>query len=124
MDNSGIIKKISGAVLLLISILLPGFTLNTIKPGIGFGVLSIVTIAVIALIALSIFIIRWMNKGSILFKIIGYVIFFGLAALPGFAMMSIDKSYNALGTAYYNAVIISILAWWGIFLFTRKPSDH
>lgn len=123
MEKAGL-KKISGAIVLLISMILPALTLNSMKPGIGFGVLSILTVAVIAIMALSVFVIRWMNNGSKVIYLLGYLIFFIIATLPGIAMTSIDKSYNALGTAYYNAVIISILAWWGIFLVTRKPLEN
>lgn len=124
MGKAGLIKKIGGAIIILFSIILPAITMNSMRPGIGMGVLSLITIAVIAVIALSIFVIRWMNNGTTMIKVLGYLIFVVIATLPGIAMTSVDKSYNALGTAYYNAVIISILTWWGFFLITRKPSDH
>jgi cytochrome bd-type quinol oxidase subunit 2 len=87
--------KVLGICLLLISLMAPTLIFRSAN----FPLFSyiIITVIVAILIVLSIL--------AITMGIIQY-----------------DSSYNALGTAYYSAILVSIFAWWGISLYTNKES--
>ncbi|MBW6516569.1 MAG: hypothetical protein K0B81_08175 [Candidatus Cloacimonetes bacterium] len=108
----GIFRKIFGAILIIIGVLMPYFFFR----GIGFaaGMYVILTILTIILIGLAIIAIRLIDQLSILKTIGGYVLLVIVCAMPAILMMQYDKSYNALGSAYYAALIICVLTWTGI----------
>jgi hypothetical protein len=111
-DKSPLLTKILGAILLLAGILMPYFFFR----GIGFstGMYIILTLVTLILIAIAFIAIRLINKNSFVPGLIGYVILILVCCMPAILMMQHDKSYHALGLAYYAAVIVSILSWTGI----------
>lgn len=111
-DKSPLLKKILGVILLLAGILMPYFFFR----GIGFstGIYLILTIVTIILIAIAFIAIRLIDKNSFVPSLIGYLILIIVCCMPAILMMQHDKSYHALGLAYYAAVIVSILSWTGI----------
>ncbi len=106
-----IAKKVLGVILLLVGLLTPYFFFR----GIGFtaGIFIILTIIVAVLIALSIFAIRLINRHHFLYNLVGYLILIVVCSMPAIIMMQHDRSYHALGLAYYAALVICVLAWWG-----------
>ncbi len=81
------------------------------------------TVAAAVLIALAVFAISMINKSrgnNVLMVLLGYFILIIISAIPALGIIQYDSSYNALGTAYYSAILISIFAWWGISLYSKK----
>ena len=106
------VRKVLGFVLLLASIFTPFFLFR----GIGFtaGIYILLSVIIILLIALVMFAVRMINKEGFLNNLIGYVILIVVCSMPALIMMQHDRTYHALGLAYYSALIISVLAWSGI----------
>ena len=119
MDKA-MIRKVIGGLFVLFAILLPAISLGKFRPGILFKYQLFATLGVSALVAVSMFVVKLINKGTVLFIIIGYIAFIILSAIPAMAVLPFDKSYNALGMVYYNAIFVAILVWYGISLFNKK----
>ena len=105
-------KRIIGLILVLIGILMPYFFFR----GIGFSVaiyLLLIFLTII-FIALAILAIRLINQDNTIKTIGGYVLLIVICSMPAILMMQHDKSYNALGSAYYAALLICVLTWTGI----------
>lgn len=107
-----IIKKILGIVLVIAAVLTPFLFFR----GIGFttGIYLMLTGVTIVIIALAILAVRLINKKHFLQTLIGYILLIILCSMPAILMMQYDRSYHALGLAYYAALVLSVLAWSGI----------
>jgi len=117
-----VVYKIAGIVLLLVGFFSPIIALN--KIGLPFLSNVLIFIATIILIALGVLAINLIN-GLKLKKLLGYILLILLAAAPAifaitFLSAYFPNAYNALGTAYWAIVSVSIFAWWGISLFFKK----
>jgi hypothetical protein len=116
-----LLHKIFGAILVVISLMIP--TLIFRSADFPFVTYILMTVGAAILIALSIFAISMINKSrgnNVLMVLLGYLILIIISAVPALGIVQYDSSYNALGTAYYTAILISIFAWWGLSLFTQK----
>lgn len=105
-------NKILGLILVLASILVPYFFFR----GVGFSgaVYFILILLTAVLIGVAIIAIRLINREGFTFNLIGYLLLLLLCSVPALVMMQHDRSYHALGLAYYAALAISVLAWAGI----------
>lgn len=117
-------NKVIGVILLALSVLIPFFFMKASNfPAYIYLLLGL---AVLVLIAISIFAINLINSAKekgLIFGIAGYVIIIVLCSLPAVLMMQYDRTYNALGTAYYMAFVITLFSWWGVSLFFHKPKQ-
>jgi len=126
------IAKAIGYTLVLLALLVPVYVLGNVQfrgyesTKIGFGAYAIAIIGTIVELALAIFAIRLINlnreKNKGLF-FIGYLLILVAACVPGLVMLQFDSSTNALGTAYFAAVTISILTWLGLGILTKHPDE-
>lgn len=105
-------KKIIGAILVLIGLLMPYFFFR----GIGFtaAIYLLLIFLTIVFVVLTVLAIRLINQDNTLKTIGGYVLLVVICSMPAILMMQHDKSYNALGSAYYAALLVSILTWTGL----------
>lgn len=108
---SKLYMTIAGFALILIAMLVPTIIFRDVGFTIGIHILLIfVTLILIIAGAFAVFLI---NKKTLLHGIIGYAMLVVISSMPAVIMMQHDRSYHALGTAYYSALIITILAWYG-----------
>ena len=109
--------QILGIILLIIAVLSPAFILKSANfLFFIYVIITLITGILIALGALSISIIN--SSKSI--KLLGYLMLVAISVVPALAIMQHDSSYNALGTAYYAAIVVAVFSWWGFSLFSRK----
>ncbi len=119
-----LISRIIGVVLVLVAVLTPVWILESAQFSLLINILLVLLTALIIFIAiLAISLINSGKENKSPIQIVGYLILIVLATLPGFLMVQYDRSYNALGIAYYAALIIAVLAWWGLSLVTRKKEE-
>ena len=107
-----IIDKIFGIILVLAAIFTPSFILQRI--GFTFTIHLVLVLLTLVLIAASIFAVTLINKKKFPHNLIGYIILIVICSVPALAMMQHDRSYYAMGTAYYTAIIVALFAWFGV----------
>ncbi|MBT3756683.1 MAG: hypothetical protein HOK80_04310 [Candidatus Cloacimonetes bacterium] len=114
--------KISGIVLLLVALFSPILALKKI----GLPILPniLILLATVILIGLGGFAIKLINDVKQK-KILGYVLLIFIAAIPAifaitFLSAYFPNAYNALGTSYWAIVSVSVFAWWGFTLYSKK----
>lgn len=117
-----LIHKISGLVLIVIALFSPIIALQKIK--LPFMPNLLVLLATAILIFLGSIAVSLINRQGMI-KFAGLLLLIFLAAVPAiFATTYLDEffpnAYNALGTAYWSIVAVSIFSWWGFSLFTTK----
>ncbi|MCD4828688.1 MAG: hypothetical protein K8R90_04555 [Candidatus Cloacimonetes bacterium] len=86
--------------------------------------LLIITAAIMFVGGLGVYIINRFRETRLMLAILGYIVLFLVATVPALLMMRVDSSYSSLGVAYYTAVFIALLSWWGIALYTTKAQEH
>ena len=114
--------KISGIVLLLVALFSPILALKKI----GLPILPniLILLATVILIGLGGFAIKLINDVKHK-KILGYVLLIVIVAIPAifaitFLSAYFPNAYNALGTSYWAIVSVSVFAWWGFTLYSKK----
>ncbi len=114
------LKRVLGVILVLAGLLMPYFFFR----GAGFtaGIFILLIVITIVLVALAILAIRLINAHKLVQNVGGYILLIAICSMPAILMMQYDKSYNALGTAYYAALIISVLTWSGVSMLA-KPGE-
>lgn len=127
-DANPLIGKIAGIVMLLLAVVLPVLIAvrssiinlpDTLSMGAAIGAVTGVTLAFLALIFAAIYFIN--TKGSDMVKrIIGYVLFVIGAAVPGILMSRIDSTTTGIGSVYYVAMAVLILAYNGLGFVLNK----
>lgn len=119
-----LISRIIGAILVLVAVLTPVWILESAQFSLLINILLILLTALIIFIGiLAISLINSGKEKKSPIQIVGYLILILLATLPGFLMVQYDRSYNALGIAYYAALIVAVLSWWGLSMITRKKEE-
>lgn len=120
-----LIYKTIGALLVIIAVITPDFLFRS--AGFTFQLYLLVAGVSAILIILGAFTVKLINSGlnksNIGLTILGYLLIIILSAIPAIIMVNYDSSYNALGMAYWSAISIAILAWWGISLFSKKIEE-
>jgi cytochrome c oxidase assembly factor CtaG len=117
-----LIRKILGIVLLIISLFSPIIALRKIQLPFMPNLLILIVTAV--LIAIGTGAVILINKDKIL-KLLGLILLILLSAIPAiFATTYLGQyfpnAYNALGTAYWAIISVSIFSWWGFSLYFSK----
>lgn len=115
--------KVLGICLLLISLMVPTLIFRSANfPLFSYIIITVIAAILIVLSILAITIINNSKGNNIGLLLLGYLLLIVIASIPALGIIQYDSSYNALGTAYYSAILISIFAWWGISLYTSKES--
>jgi uncharacterized membrane protein (DUF485 family) len=127
-SSSNLFNKIVGGVLLALALATPlliAFRTSVIKlpaelsSGAAFGIVGGVSILFLALLFAAQYMINVKGK-ELPQRIIGYVLFVIAAALPGILMSRVDSSTSGIGSVYYVAMAVLILAFNGIGLITHQ----
>lgn len=120
-----LVHKIIGALLVIIAVIVPDLLFKSV--GFSFQVYLMIAGIAALLIVLGGLTVKMINSGlgsgNIGIVIGGYFLVIVLSAVPALIMINYDSSYNALGMAYWSAISIAILSWWGISLFTKKIDE-
>ena len=77
------------------------------------------SILFIALLVASLLLIN-NRDGNIGLRILGFIIFLVMAAFPGLVMSRVDQSPMGIGSVYYVALAVLILAYNSLMLFQAK----
>lgn len=125
-SGNPIYRKVTGVVLILLALVAPliiALRTNVINLpvdlslGAAIGIVGGITVLFIALVLLAVYMVN--NKGFELSKrIIGYVAFIVAAAIPGLLMSRVDSTTTGIGSVYYVAMAVLILAYNGYGFLT------
>ncbi len=119
-ETKALINKILGVFLILVSLYAPVRMFMTLFPGfMNFGIGAITVIGAAVLIAIGILSVRLINRSRMM-GIVGYILLVVLSFAPAIVIMQFDTSYSSLGVAYYTALALAVLSWWGISLYSTK----
>ena len=120
-SSSTLLPKIVGGVLIALALVAPiliAVRSNVINLpaemslGAAIGIVGGVTIVFIALMLAAVYMINVRGK-ELSQRIIGYVVFIIAAALPGILMSRVDSTTTGIGSVYYVAMAVLILAYNG-----------
>jgi uncharacterized membrane protein (DUF485 family) len=124
--NNSLMRKIVGFVLFALAVVAPlliALRTNVINLpvdlslGAAIGIVGGVTVLFIALILVAVYMIN--VKGNELSqRIIGYVAIIVAAAIPGLLMSRVDGTTTGIGSVYYVAMAVLILAFNGYGFLT------
>ena len=117
-----VIHKVSGIVLLIVALFSPIIALRKIQ--LPFTQNLIIFIGTAVMIFLGTIAVRLVNKGGSI-KFLGLFLLIVLSTVPAllattFLNQFFPNAYNALGTAYWAILAVTIFSWWGISLFSNK----
>jgi len=116
-----LLHKITGIVLLVIAVLSPTMIFRSANfTTMIYVIISLITLVLMGVGALAISMINSDKDNKMIARILGYLLLIIISAVPALVMISYDSSYNALGMAYYAAVLVAIFSWWGFSLYSRK----
>ena len=128
-SSSQLFNKIVGGVFIALALVTPSliaFRTSVIKlpsnlsVGAALGIVGGVSIAFLALLFATIYMINVKGKETAN-RIIGYVLFIIAAAIPGILMSRVDSTTSGIGSVYYVAMAVLILAFNGFnFLFHQE----
>lgn len=127
-STSNLFNKIVGGVLLALALATPmliAFRTSVIKlpselsSGAALGIVGGVSVLFLALLFAAQYMINVKGK-ELPQRIIGYVLFVIAAALPGILMSRVDSSTSGIGSVYYVAMAVLILAYNGIGFITHQ----
>ena len=127
-QQSPIMRKILGIVLLPIAILLPVLSVSSFQlfeltmEKISIGIYALIVLITLVLIGAGIFAVSLINRtsGNKVMKILGYLILVVISAVPALMVMPYDKTTVGIGSVYYVAILVAVLGWWGINLYLNK----
>lgn len=122
------IRKILGIVLVIAAAILPLLAVMNMRlfelgvETISITILAIVLLATIVLIAGGVFAVSLINNAdnNKQKKILGYIVLIILSAIPALLVIKNDRTTTGIGSAYYLAVLVSVLSWWGFNLYSNK----
>jgi hypothetical protein len=127
-SSSQLFNKIVGGVLIALAFVTPlliAFRTSVIKLpaelslGAALGIVGGASIVFLALLFAALYMINVRGK-ELSQRIIGYVLFVIAAALPGILMSRVDSTTSGIGSVYYVAMAVLILAFNGIGYFTHQ----
>jgi uncharacterized membrane protein (DUF485 family) len=127
-SSSKLFNKIVGIVLLALALVTPtliAFRTNVINlPSelsvfAALGIVGGVTLLFLALILAAFYLIS-MKGHEMSKRTIGYVLFIIASALPGILMSRVDSTTTGIGSVYYVAMAVLILAYNGVSYLTYQ----
>jgi hypothetical protein len=127
-EKSRAMSRIIGIVMILAAIALPVFAVANLQlfelgmESIGLVTLALVLIITLVLIAAVILAVSLINKagGTKVNRIIGYLIVIIASAVPALLVIPTDKTTTGIGSVYYVAMLVAVLSWWGLSLYSNK----
>ncbi len=126
--SSKLTNRIVGSVLLALALAAPAlvaFRTSVIKLpeglsfGAAFGLVAGVSVLFLALVLGAIYLINRAGK-ELPKRIIGYALFVIAAIIPGILMSRVDSSTSGIGSVYYVAMAVLILAFNGYGYLTAQ----
>ncbi len=118
--TKALVNKILGVFLILVSLYAPIRMFITLFPGfMTFGIGALTVIGAAVLIAIGIVGVRLINRSNAM-GFLGYILLIVLSVVPAIIIMQFDTSYSSLGIAYYTALALAVLSWWGISLYSTR----
>ena len=124
--NILLFQKIIGIILLVIALITPYMIYRKIDlPFFSYLIITIITAILIILGAIAVSIINNSKKSNITTKSLGYLMLVVISAIPALGTMNFlieyfNRTYDALGTTYWGAIMLAIFSWWGFSLFLKK----
>lgn len=116
-----LLHKITGIILLLVAVFSPTIIFKSANfPAMTYVIISLITLVLMGVGTLAVTMINSEKENKLVPRILGYLLLIAISVVPAIVMMSYDSSYNALGMAYYAAVSVAVLSWWGFSLYSRK----
>ncbi len=127
LQKNQVLSIIFGAVLFILALITPLLLVlksNVINIGSDpsiFAILAVpvTTILFIALIAVAVYLINYQGEHFVI-RAAGYLIVILTSLVPGILMSFYDKTASTIGSIYYVALAVLILAYNGINLFLPK----
>jgi len=127
-ESSPLVRHIAGYVMLALALILPVLIAirtsiinlpESLSLGVAIGSVLGVSIAFIATMLGAVYLINF--KGNDTGKrVIGYILFIISAAIPGLLMSRIDSTVTGIGSVYYVAMAVLILAFSGFgFIYNQ-----
>jgi len=127
-SSSQLLNKIVGGVLLALALVAPLLVAfrtsvinlpDSLSSVVALGVVAGASIAFLALLFAALYMINVKGK-ELSQRIIGYVLFVIAAALPGILMSRVDSTTSGIGSVYYVAMAVLILAFNGIGFLSHQ----
>jgi hypothetical protein len=127
-EKSRAMSRIIGIVMILAAIALPVFAVANLQlfelgmEGVGLVTLALVLLITLVLIAAVVLAVSLINKaGSTkVNRIIGYLIIIIASAIPALLVIPTDRTTTGIGSVYYVAMLVAVLSWWGLSLYSNK----
>ena len=115
------INKVFGVILVLVALSTPySIFKDAAFPMVAYLVITVLAAILIGLSIVAITIIDSSQGINKLKGMLGYLMLIVISVVPAISIIQYDSSYNALGMAYYTAILVCIFSWWGISLFTKE----
>lgn len=127
-ESSPVFKKVFGIILVLLSLITPMVIIfktnlvnlpESLPIGIVIAIVGAVSIVFIALTLAAVYFINMRGK-QVSNRVIGYILYVIAAMIPGLLMSRIEKTTIGIGSVYYVALIVLILAYSGFGLITNR----
>lgn len=113
-----VFKAILGAILIICGLIAPYVVFSSV--GFTIGIYLMIGLLILVLLGISIFAIYMINKHKVVNSITGYLLLVAVSFAPALVMIQHDKSYHAIGLAYYTAVAVTVFFWFGISLLNAN----
>jgi uncharacterized membrane protein (DUF485 family) len=126
--SSRLFKLVLSAVLMVLALIIPTLTAlrsNVINLpvdlalGAAIGWMAGVTIVFTALVLAAVYMINYAGN-SMVNRIVGFALFVLAAIIPGALMVNVDSTTMGIGSVYYVAMAVLILAYNAMGLFLHK----
>ncbi|HPV64881.1 MAG TPA: hypothetical protein PK515_05850 [Candidatus Cloacimonas sp.] len=127
-ESSPVFKKVFGIILVLLSLITPMVIIfktnlvnlpESLPIGTAIAIVGAVSIVSIALTLAAVYFINMRGK-QVSNRVIGYILYVIAAMIPGLLMSRIEKTTIGIGSVYYVALIVLILAYSGFGLITNR----
>ncbi|PKN79693.1 MAG: hypothetical protein CVU48_04645 [Candidatus Cloacimonetes bacterium HGW-Cloacimonetes-1] len=126
-NTNPMLKKIGGIVLLALALISPLYvfsTSNLLNTGKDVNAVFLFTVFGISVLFLGLMFVavKLINKinATNLNRALGYVLIIVASIIPGAIVASIDRSTTGIGSTYYIALAVVILAWNGFGLISNQ----
>jgi preprotein translocase subunit YajC len=123
--NALITRRIFGSLLILLSVISPLQVVRTITgTPISPAILILLGVALVVLGGVAVKLITRGYNRSAVATIPGYIMLIIVSLIPGILVGKLgESSFSAFGSAYFGALFIAVLAWWGASLFRNPEAE-
>jgi len=121
MKTPAYIAPLSGAVLLVLGVIFPVFSITSFRPGIfGTGAILMFTFLLFGLGYLGVWLINCLGIKNKTFSMIGFVVLVIMALIPAISVSQIDPSFGTIGVIYFTLAVTAVIEWFGFELVYKK----